>query len=195
MKKCSKSDPRHQLTKKVEYLDSRKRRDQFSPESLFELLPIHKNDTILDIGAGTGFLTIPAAKATNGIVYALDIDPNILQIAESKAEQEELKNIRFLQGELRDASLSNYSLDIVLASLVLHEIQPLPETLQRINQVLKVNGYLACVELEEEETPDKNHPRISSAKMEQELNKAGFKVSKKVYPAASIYVLIAQKQQ
>ncbi|WP_431803545.1 class I SAM-dependent methyltransferase [Halobacillus andaensis] len=195
MEKSSKSDHMNKLTKKVEYLDSSKRRDQFSPESLFELLPIQKNDTILDIGAGTGFLTIPAAKVTNGIVYALDIDPTILQIAESKADQEGLENIQFLQGELRDASLTNYSLDIVLASLVLHEIKPLPETLQRINQVLKVNGYLACVELEEEETRDKNHPRINAAQMEKELNKAGFKVSKKVYPAASIYVLIAQKQQ
>lgn len=155
MEKSSKSDHMNKLTKKVEYLDSSKRRDQFSPESLFELLPIQKNDTILDIGAGTGFLTIPAAKVTNGIVYALDIDPTILQIAESKADQEGLENIQFLQGELRDASLTNYSLDIVLASLVLHEIKPLPETLQRINQVLKVNGYLACVELEEEETRDK----------------------------------------
>jgi len=176
--------------KKVGFLDSLKRREEFPPEQQLKLLPINNNDNILDIGAGTGFLTMPAAKLTNGMVYALDIDPNMLQIASSKAANDGLENVRIIQGEMKDVPLSANSIDIVLASLVLHEIKPLSETLQLINQVLKVKGYLACVELEEEE----NKPRISSAKMEQELNKAGFEIIKKRYPTDSTYVLIAQKQ-
>ncbi|WP_408010054.1 class I SAM-dependent methyltransferase [Pseudalkalibacillus sp. A8] len=192
MKKNCKPNHMDNFRKKVGFLDSRRRREQFSPESLLKLLPINSTDNILDIGAGTGFLTIPAAKITDGMVYALDIDPNILQIANSKAINEGLENIRTIQGEMKDLPLSDNSIDIVLASLVLHEIKPLSETLQLINQVLKANGYFACVELEDEQNPNHNHPRISSTKMEQELNKAGFKVSKKLYPTESIYVLIAQ---
>ncbi|MGP4062460.1 class I SAM-dependent methyltransferase [Halobacillus sp. H74] len=194
MNKNCKQDHTGNLRKKMEYLDSDKRKEQFSPESLLELLPIKNTDDILDVGAGTGFLTIPAAKKTDGMVYALDIDPKILQIANSKALTEELENVRTIQGEMKDLPLSDDTIDIVLASLVLHEIKPLSETLQLIHQVLKENGYFACVELEVEEQPNQNHPRISSIIMEEELNKAGFKVSKKLHPTESIYVLIAQKQ-
>ncbi len=194
MKKNCKPNHMDNFNKKVEFLDSLKRREEFPPEQQLKLLPINNNDNILDIGAGTGFLTIPAAKLTHGMVYALDIDPNMLQIAYSKATNDGLENVRTIQGEMKDVPLSANSIDIVLASLVLHEIKPLSETLQLINQVLKVKGYLACVELEEGENPNHNHPRISSSKMEQELNKAGFEVIKKFYPTDSIYVLIAQKQ-
>ncbi|WP_348773438.1 bifunctional NAD(P)/FAD-dependent oxidoreductase/class I SAM-dependent methyltransferase [Halobacillus litoralis] len=192
MNKNCKQDHTGNLRKKVEYLDSDERKEQFSPESLLELLPIKNTDDILDVGAGTGFLTIPAAKKTDGMVYALDIDPKILQIANSKASTENLENVRTIQGEMKDLPLADDSIDIVMASLVLHEIKPLSETLQLIHQVIKENGYFACVELEEQ--PNQNHPRISSIIMEKELNKAGFKVSKKLHPTESIYVLIAQKQ-
>ncbi|UJL46082.1 class I SAM-dependent methyltransferase [Virgibacillus sp. NKC19-16] len=195
MKKNSESNHMGNFNKKVEYLDSMKRREEFSPEDLLKLLPINNSDTILDIGAGTGFLTIPAAKVTDGMVYALDIDSNMLEIAYDKVTNEGLENVRTIQGEMQDLPLSANSIDIVLASLVLHEIKSLSETLQLINQMLNVKGYLACVELEEDESPNPNHPRISRSNMEQELNKAGFDVIKKRYPTDSMYVLISQKQQ
>ncbi|TFJ91216.1 class I SAM-dependent methyltransferase [Lentibacillus salicampi] len=171
-----------------------KRREEFPPEQQLERMPIKNDDTILDIGAGTGFLTIPAAKRTNGMVYALDIDPDMLQIVDSKATNDGLENVRTIQGEMKDVPLSANSIDIVIASLVLHEIKPLSETLQFINQVLKGKGYLACVEIEAEENSNQHYPRISSSQMEQELKKAGFEVNKKFYPTDSNYVLIAQKQ-
>ncbi|WP_181351294.1 class I SAM-dependent methyltransferase [Thalassobacillus sp. CUG 92003] len=183
----------HNHRKKVEYLDSAERRAQFSPESLLSLFPIERTDTILDVGAGTGFLTIPAAKKTDGMVYALDIDPNILEMTKSKAQNEQLENVQTIERELKDLSVDNNSIDIVLASLVLHEINALSETIQMIHEVLKVNGYFACIELEAMEDEDPNHPRISAAHMEQVLNDAGFNVTKKLYPTESVYVLIAQK--
>ncbi|WP_082232047.1 class I SAM-dependent methyltransferase [Halobacillus massiliensis] len=180
------------LRKKVEYLDSSKRKELFPPESLLELLPFDSSKDILDVGAGTGFLTIPSARKTSGTVYALDPDPRILEILKSKVREAELENIQTFQGEMKDLTLEN-SIDIVIASLVLHEIKDLPDTLQLIHQVLKANGAFACVELEDGQDQTHNHPRISSEKMEQQLNKAGFEVTKKLYPAESIYVLIALK--
>ncbi|MCP3028589.1 class I SAM-dependent methyltransferase [Halobacillus sp. A5] len=193
MKENCKTSHMGSLRKKVDYLDSNKRKEQFSPESLLKLLPFNSRDNILDIGAGTGFLTIPAARKTNGMVYALDIDSNILEFTRSKANAEELDNVTIIHGEMKDVKLPENSIDIVLASLVLHEIKSLPDTLHLINQVLKVHGYFACVELEENQGQEHNHPRISSTQMEQELKKAGFKVGKKLYPSEAIYVLIAQK--
>ena len=194
MKNHDHSHHKGNFEKKVASLDNAKRREEFPPEQLLKQFPINANDTILDIGAGTGFLTIPAAKATEGLVYALDIDPKMLQIIRSKADEEGLKNIRTIKEEMKDLPLSTNSMDIVLASLVLHEINPLPETLQFINQVLKIKGTFVCVELEKEENPSQHHPRIASAEMEQQLNRAGFEVTKKYHPTDAIYVIIAQKK-
>ncbi|SFJ87870.1 Methyltransferase domain-containing protein [Halobacillus dabanensis] len=177
--------------KKVAYLDSSQRREQFSPESLLDSLQIQRHDHLLDVGAGTGFLTIPAAKRTDGTVYALDIDANMIGLLESKAKEEGIENIQTIQAGMKDSSLPNDSVDVVMASLVLHEINPLAETLQDIKQVLKQNGFFVCVELEDD--PNNNHPRISSTRMEQELTKAGFHIHQKFYPTESIYVFIVQK--
>lgn len=71
------------------------------------------------------------------MVDALDIDPNMLQIAYSKATNDGLEKVRTIQGEMKDVPLSANSIDIVSTSLVLHEIKPLSETLQLINQCLR----------------------------------------------------------
>lgn len=194
MKEHDHSHHMDNFQKKVASLDNLKRREEFPPEQLLQQLSINNSDTILDLGAGTGFLTIPAAKVTNGLVYALDVDPTMLQIIRSKANDEGYKNIRTIQGEMKDLPLSANSMNIVLASLVLHEINPLPETLQFINQVLKAEGKFVCVELEEEGNLSHHHPRITSSVMEQELKQAGFEVNKVFYPTDSIYVIIARKQ-
>lgn len=60
-------------------LDNPERRKKFPPEKLLELLQIDKKDNILDLGAGIGYFTIPAAQMTDGSVFALDIEPKMLE--------------------------------------------------------------------------------------------------------------------
>lgn len=195
MKKYDHSHHVDNSQKKIASLDNLKRREEFPPEQLLKQLSINNNDTILDLRAGTGYLTIPAAKLTDGLVYALDVDPKMVQIIHSKADEEGLKNIQTIQGEIKDLSLSADSIDVVLASLVLHELNSLSETLQIINQVLKTEGKFVCVELEEKENSSHHHPRITAAKLQQELKHAEFEVNEVFYPTDSIYVIIAQKKK
>lgn len=83
----------------------------------------------------------------DGLVYALDIDPNMLEVTNSKAQDENIKNVQSIKGSIDDIPLSDDSIDIVLASLVLHEVKPLSKTLQQIKQVLKEDGYLYVLNL------------------------------------------------
>lgn len=48
--------------RKVDYLDRPERSEVLSPEEFLQRVPMEKTASILDLGAGTGFLTIPAAK-------------------------------------------------------------------------------------------------------------------------------------
>ncbi|WP_142826391.1 class I SAM-dependent methyltransferase [Planococcus soli] len=188
----SKSHARHQHGK-ASYLESAKRRAEFSPEELLDRIPLKKTDHLLDFGAGTGYFTIPAAKRLEGQVYALDIDPSMLEIIGQKALDGQLTNIVPIQGGSAELPLADKSIDAAIASLVLHEIDPLSEVLIGIRNALKVNGYLIVVELEPKENPMQKAPRISQAGMEKEITDAGMRITEKFFPTEFLYVLIAQK--
>jgi ubiquinone/menaquinone biosynthesis C-methylase UbiE len=181
------------LAKKIEFLDNPERRGDIPPEQLLNMLPIHKTANILDLGAGTGYITIPAAKIVEGQVYALDIDTKMLEVVDSKAKKENIPNVKTLKGSIDDIPLPDHSIDLALASLVLHEVKHLAHSLEQIKQVLKPDGYFVCIEFEKKDNPTDHHPRISSATMEQEITNAGLRVIQKLYPTDSIYIIIAKK--
>lgn len=178
---------------KIEFLDGPERRGGLPPEKLLNMLPIKKTDNILDLGTGTGFLAIPAANMVKGAVYALDIDPSMLEIINAKAKEENVKNIQPIKGSIDHIPLSDDSIDIVLASLVLHEVKGLSNALQQIKQVLKDDGHFVCVEFETEEKSTDGPPRISSSMMEQEIINAGLRITEKLFPTDSLYVFIVRK--
>ncbi|MBG9811149.1 SAM-dependent methlyltransferase [Bacillus endophyticus] len=178
---------------KVSYLESPERRKEFSPEQLLNMIPLKETDSLLDFGAGTGYFSIPAAKRIKGNVYALDIDADMLEIINEKALEEQLTNIVPVQGSMEALPLPDGSIDVIIASLVLHEIQPLAPLLQQMKKGLKKEGYLVCLELEPKGSSEKA-PRITLAGMEQEMTEAGFQVTQTFLPAKSLYMLIAQKK-
>lgn len=177
---------------KVSYLESPERRKEFSPEQLLNLIRLKETDSILDFGAGTGYFSIPVAKRTTGKVYALDIDATMLEIIKEKSMKEQLTNIVPVQVGMEELSLPDGTIDIIIASLVLHEIQPLGPLLQHMKNVLKKEGYLICLELEPKGSSDKG-PRITLEGMEREMKNAGFQVTEKYFPTESLYMLVAQK--
>ena len=194
--------PNHQVMKdqnfmkKIDFLDGVIRKRTLPPEEILNLLPIQKKSSILDAGAGSGYLTIPAAKRTHGTVYALDIDPRMLNVIGSKAKSEDLTNIQLLQGGLDPIPMANNSVDVVFASLLLHEVGPLSPILKQMNRVLKMGGYFLCVEYEKDENVVEGPPmhiRIPSAEMEKELISAGFIVEQKRFFKEAIYIITARK--
>lgn len=188
---CKNAD---RFAQKIAFLDNPEKRGDVPPEQLFGMLPFKKTDNILDFGAGTGYLTIPAAKMVDGIIYALDIDHRMLDIINSKAHDETLTNIQTVQGNIDTIPLPDDSIDIAIASLVLHEIKPLATTLQQINQVLKEGGYFVCVEIEKKVNSTDGPPRIHSSIMEQELRNAGFIITEKSFPTDSLYIFISRSK-
>ena len=53
---------------------------------------------VLDIGAGTGYFSIPAASLTTGTVYALDTEPAMLDMMRRRAQEQGLANIKVMEG-------------------------------------------------------------------------------------------------
>lgn len=180
---------------KLNKLDNPERRKAFPPEKILSLLQIGRNDVVLDLGAGPGYFALPAASLTTGKVFALDVEPKMLEMLEQKVNQFSLKNIHLLKGNIEDIPMENNQADRIIASLVLHEVESLPKAVQEIDRVLKPEGRLLCLELEKkpvEQVPARRY-RIHSDEMKKVLEEHGFHIVHFTFPTEQHYMIVAQK--
>lgn len=183
---------------KMAYLDSKQRERLIPPEVLISQMPIHNNHTLLDVGAGSGFFTIPMAERTSNKVYAMDPDKRMLSVIEAKAKEKGLHNIEPLQETIENLSLQNDSIDFVMASLILHEVTSLTIALTKIFEVLSVGGHLLCLEYEKDDLIIEGPPmsiRIKSEELEKTLLTVGFDIVKKTKINDAIYTVLAVKAE
>jgi ubiquinone/menaquinone biosynthesis C-methylase UbiE len=111
---------------------------------LIELAQIRPGYRVLDLGCGTGTLTVMVKQAhPNSEVTGLDGDPQILTIARRKAAQAGLP-ITFDEGMAYQLPYPDASFDRVLSSMVFHHLttQDKERTLAEIHRVLKPDGEL-----------------------------------------------------
>ena len=197
MNKIKKShDEDQKFLNKIAFLESKQRESILPPEMLIDEMPIHENHTLLDIGAGSGFFTIPMAKKTKETVYALDFDSRMLNVISEKAIKEDLQNIKLIESTIEALSLEDESIDFIMASLILHEVESLSKVLSKLYEVTKIGGHLLCLEYEKDEKIIEGPPmdiRISSTDLEQSLLNSGFKSTKITRINDSIYTILAKK--
>ncbi len=178
---------------KISFLDSRERR---SPDQILNYLEHQELGDTLDIGSGSGFLTLPAANRTSGVIYALDADERMLNIIKSKSKMAYLDNIMTIHALADKIPFERQSVDTVLASLILHEVPLLEIAIKEIGRVLKEGGQLLCLEYEKDESVVKGPPmqiRIHSMELQKILEESHFKVTKRIEFNESIYILVAVK--
>jgi len=133
-------------------LDSRFRRRMQPPERLIEWSGIAEGMTVLDLGCGSGALTIPYARAVGetGRVYALDIQPDMLALVARKLarpENKDIDNVELIRASAHQLPFAANSFDAVGVTSVLYEIPDPQQALHEIKRVLRVGGYLAISEL------------------------------------------------
>ncbi len=137
------------------------------------MIPIKNTETILDKGAGTGYITVPAARAIAGMVYALDIDADMLDVIKPKAEKEKTENIIILKESIDHIPLPDNSIGLALASLVLHEMPSLPRALRQINECLSLAAISYVSKLKRKTFQKKDIPELLHLKWKKQLNLQG----------------------
>jgi ubiquinone/menaquinone biosynthesis C-methylase UbiE len=193
---CNQQD-RKFLTK-IAFLDSRQRERLIPPETLIRQMPIQKNHTILDVGAGSGFFTIPMAESTTNKVYAMEPDRRMLRVIEDKAKEKGHTNIELIQDYIENLSIESNSVDFAMASLILHEVSSLAKVLSIIFEALKTGGHLLCIEYEKDDLIIEGPPmsiRIGSEELEKALSLIGFEIVKKTKINDAIYSVLAVKKE
>lgn len=115
-----------------------------------EMAKVAPGEAVLDVGCGTGTLTI-AAKARagpTGQVYGIDASPEMIEVAREKAGKKGA-DVDFRVGLIEDIPFPDGQFDVVLSSLMLHH---LPDDVKRqgfqeIRRVLKPDGRFLAIDL------------------------------------------------
>ena len=124
---------------------------------------------ILDFGGRTGLLTLPLAKQAK-FVTLVDISEKMLEQARLKAEQQDIKNIQFLEQNLLEKPLEK-EFDLIVVCRVLHHMPDLDATLSLFHQHLRENGQLLVADFTKTEA---NHHGFDLAELENKLAQFGF---------------------
>ncbi|MGV3487235.1 MAG: class I SAM-dependent methyltransferase, partial [Tuberibacillus sp.] len=98
------------------------RKEKLPPNKILALLELEKGNVVADLGSGNGFFTVPIAKSTETTVYAVDIEPKMLEGLKEYAKQEGVDNIQTITSDLANIQLPNNSVDKIFSSLVMHEV-------------------------------------------------------------------------
>ncbi|MFT0757140.1 class I SAM-dependent methyltransferase [Streptococcus hohhotensis] len=124
---------------------------------------------ILDFGGGTGLLTLPLAKQAKFVIL-VDISEKMLEQARLKAEQQDIKNIQFLEQDLLKNPLEK-EIDLIVVCRVLHHMPDLDEALSLFHQHLKEDGQLLLADFTKTEA---NHHGFELPELENKLIDHGF---------------------
>jgi SAM-dependent methyltransferase len=112
--------------------DSPGRENRLQINRVMDILSIQPGKTVADIGAGSGWFTVRAARRVGetGTVYAVDINPDAIRYVSNRAQKEQLHNIKAVLGKPDNPLLPANAVDSVLLLKTYHEVAE-PVTLLR----------------------------------------------------------------
>ncbi|MFX0561203.1 class I SAM-dependent methyltransferase [Tepidibacillus infernus] len=180
-------DPKH-----AGKLNNEERKKMLPPEKVLQYLDLKKKDTVLDLGAGTGYFSIPIAKQVKKVI-AVDVSEKMLTHMKQEMENEKIENIDMVQHEIETLPFDNQTADRIIVSLVLHEVKDLNQTIREIRRVLNPDGKLLVVEWEKKisKSGPPMEERLESFHLKQVLEDHNFQVSLE-RPNQDQYILIGE---
>lgn len=118
------------------------------PEFVMDVLGIADGAVVADLGAGGGWFTVRLARRVgpHGLVYAEDIQPQMIEAIVRRVEREGLRNVRPILGTPDDPRLPDDALDAVLIVDAYHEIANPVALLRNVRRALTRQGRLGIVD-------------------------------------------------
>src|SRR3569833_913907 len=136
-------------------------------------LKLKPGETVVDMGCGNGFYTVPLSKLVGreGRVLAVDVQPEMLTLLRANLRKQNNTNNKPLLGELWNPRLPDGEVDMILLVDVYHEFSHPVHMLAAMHKSLKPGGRLALVEFREEDAavPIKPEHKLSKAQILKEI--------------------------
>ncbi|MDB3866014.1 methyltransferase domain-containing protein [bacterium] len=163
----------------MEWLERPERESEENVSTLIKNMSINLEDTIADIGAGSGYHTFRMAlKAPKGFIYAIDIQEEMLSEINSRINNGYLKNIAPILGTETNINLIKNSVDKILLVDVYHEFKYPYEMMESIKKALRPNGKIFIIEYrgEDPRVPIKKNHKMTEKQVVKEMKAIGLKL-------------------
>ena len=124
------------------------RAERLKIDRVMDELGIKPGTNVADVGAGSGWFTVRAARrvAKDDIVYAVEINRKYIRHIRNRAKKEKLSNIRTVLGKPDDPLLPLRSVDVVLLLKTYHEVAKPVALLRKLREAMRPGARLGIVD-------------------------------------------------
>jgi ubiquinone/menaquinone biosynthesis C-methylase UbiE len=147
------------------------------PARVIETLALSPTSSVADVGAGTGYFSVRLAKAVpKGTVYAVDIEPAMLEHVRQRASAEGLKNIVTVQANATSTNVPK-PVEVVIVVDTYHHLPSRPTYFSEMKKSLAPGGRVAIIDFRKD-APDGPPPefRFEADQIIGEMKQAGYKL-------------------
>jgi ubiquinone/menaquinone biosynthesis C-methylase UbiE len=148
------------------------------PDEMLDALKIAEGSTVADVGAGVGYITVRIARrvGAKGVVYATDLQKNMLDSLQVNAKNFGLTNIKTILSSPTDPKLPKAKVDLILMTDVYHEFAQPELMIAGLRDALKPGGRIVFVEFrgEDDAVPIKPEHKMTLRQVRKEIEPMGF---------------------
>lgn len=167
------------------------------PEEVLKQLELKEDMVAADFGSGSGGWAIPLAKILKeGKVYAIDILEEPLSALKGKANLLKIFNIEEIRSDLESragSQLKEESVDLVLMTNLLFEVEDKKKVLEEGKRVLKKGGKILIVDWKPEASLGPKEGRISEKEVKNLAREIDLKLEKEIEAGSYHYGLLFGK--
>ena len=124
------------------------RAERLQIDRVMDILGIGPGKNVADIGAGSGWFTVRAAKRVTdtGRVFAVDINPEAIRYIEDRSQKEQLQNVKAILGHEDDPLLPANQIDSVLLLKTYHEVARPVALLRNLRASLRPGAKIGIID-------------------------------------------------
>ena len=128
--------------------DSPGREDRLQINRVMDILEIKRGKSVADIGAGSGWFTVRAARRVTetGSVYAVDINPEAARYIDKRVRKEGLHNVKTILSKSDDPQLPANTIDSVLLLKTYHEVDKPVALLRNMRPSLRPGARVGIID-------------------------------------------------
>ncbi|MGA7460672.1 MAG: class I SAM-dependent methyltransferase [Candidatus Korobacteraceae bacterium] len=116
-------------------------------DGVMKALAITPGKNVADIGAGSGWFTVRAArKVKTGTVYAVDINPDAIKYIDNRIQKDKLQNVKTILGKAGNPELPPDSVDAVLLLKTYHEVSEPVDLLRNLRSSLRPGARVGIID-------------------------------------------------
>ncbi len=156
----------------AQWLERADREETELPDQVVKNFNLKPTDVVADIGAGTGYFSFRISPlVSQGKVFAVDIQPEMLRFIEARNADTQAKNVFGVQGTEQDTKLPENSVDLAFMVDAYHEFSYPLEMMQSIVKALKTGGRVVFIEYrgEDPSVPIKRVHKMTVAQVRKEI--------------------------